>query len=298
MNDSEKERRLTDLTKREREVLEAICLHKNLQLQEIARKGLIRKGNNKPIAVGTLKAYMQKLYDKLGIESRDRMGLEREYCPLIESGDAMRWEAEKSWLTKNRMFLFTVALVGSIFVILAFVVGQTLSDEPLPCENLEIAREVFPQLAGELPLEPFSNKESSRVFICEGVRDLVHNATVSVHLSYEDGGVSTQYGYFGISGFNGFDVSAYNEFCLQAYAKEPRQGFWVNLKDVSSPPGFDTRIPVVVPATFSWMEICVELQEYRDRNEGLDLSQLENVNLGFDNRTGTAEVWISGFEFR
>ena len=297
MNDDEKVKRLKDLTKREREVLEVICLHKNLQLQEIARKGLIRKRNNKPIAIGTLKAYMQKLYDKLGIESRDRMGLEREYCPLIEASDAIQWEAKKSWLTHKGNLLIGI-LVVSFFVILVIVIGRTLREEPLPCEKLEIAQGIFPQLAGTLPLEPFSNRESSRGFVCEGVRDLVYNATLSVHLSFEDRDSSTQYGYFGIGGFHGFDVSSYDKFCFQAYAKEPQQHFWVNLKDVPSPKGFDTRIHVEVPATFSWVEICVKLEEYRDRNEELDLSQLENVNLGFDNRTGTAEVWISSFEFR
>jgi DNA-binding CsgD family transcriptional regulator len=295
--DKKEQRLLKTLTEREREVLEVVCQHPELQLQEIVAQGLIRKEDGEPIKLGTLKSYMQRLYNKLHIESRDRMVLHLEYCHLLEPKDTpglvtRLTEFFAHGLKERRMVL--IASIATIcLIILAVRIFWPKPSPTIPCENIELAQEIFPQLEGIVLLTPFSDREHSAVFRCEGVRD---SSSQSIHLSFEDSGEPEQYGFFGIGGFNGLDISSiYSELCVLVRADEDDPtSFWLNMKDVAESEG---RVRVEVPATSNWEKMCVELSQY-DVNQGVDLGQLANISFGFDNRTGSADLWIGGLEFR
>ena len=297
ISEREKRRRLKRLTEKERTVLEVVCRHPELQFQEIVAKELIRKDDGQPIKIGTIKSHMGHIYDKLNIESRDRLGLDREYCHLLDHKDTPG-PAEKLVQFYARGPIEKLVLMFTSFAAISLIVLVVYAFWPkpaptIPCENLELAQGIFPQLKDIVLLKPFSDREHSGVFKCEGVRDA---DSLSVHLSFEDTGEPEQYGFFGVVGFNGLDVSIYSELCVVARAEEDPRNFWLNMKDVTSSTGDDGRVFMKAPPTFGWEEMCVELKQYED--QGVDLSQLENISFGFDNRTGTSEIWIGSLEFK
>ena len=81
--------------------------------------------------------------------------------------------------------------------------------------------------------------------------------------------------------------------CFWAYAKQERQTFRFKMKDTSrNEEGFATTVSKVN----DWEEICRDVSEFADL--GINVQQMDNVNLGFEAPLGSAEVWIADFEFR
>lgn len=217
--------------------------------------------------------------------------------------DMQPLEAASSWRylqpriqNTHRWLSPSIGLLALCVVAILTYISFFSSPPSQSCDSLEITSSLFPQLAGITSQYPFYDHEHSHVFKCQIVRDLVYTPPLAVKLSFSQPETSYEYGYFGIGRLDGFDASKYSKLCFRGYVIEPGQRFWLNLKDTKSKVGGDARISVLLNPTNSWEETCVDLQEYA--KQGAALNTLENVNIGFDIRTGAAIVWVDSFEFR
>lgn len=80
-------------------------------------------------------------------------------------------------------------------------------------------------------------------------------------------------------------------FC--AYAHTPNQAFRLKLKDTNAK---EEEVIILIEPANEWTEICTDLAEIAEL--GIRLDSLENVNLGFEQPTGSAEIWVADFEFK
>jgi len=88
-------------------------------------------------------------------------------------------------------------------------------------------------------------------------------------------------------------VTAFSEICFWAYTEQPDQAFLLKLKDLS---GTEGEAEVNIGGSGEWTEACTALSEYSD--QGVDLAEIENFNLGFNRYTGSATVWVDDFELK
>ena len=170
----------------------------------------------------------------------------------------------------------------------------TATPEPIACNYPLLTNDVFPQLAGEagqFPIYGPAEGAGAEDILCEAVTDLVHEGPLAVHFRYTK--VDKNVGWFGIATPNGYDASQHEQVCFWAYAKQPRQTFRFKMKDTSkNEDGFETAISKVN----EWEEICRDISEFAAL--GINVEQMDNVNLGFEDPLGSAEIWIADFEFR
>jgi hypothetical protein len=169
----------------------------------------------------------------------------------------------------------------------------TPTPPPLECRHPELTAYVFPQLQEVPGQRAFYGplEESEEVFLCEGVRDIVHSIPVAVRIEYHIAQGTGRFGYFGIGTLGGYNVTQFSQICLWAYAVQPDQAFRVKLRDTL---GTEMGVNVTVRDANEWSRICVDLQRFSD--QGVDLSQLDNINLGFEEANGSATVWVDDFE--
>jgi hypothetical protein len=167
----------------------------------------------------------------------------------------------------------------------------TAVPEPIACNSPAVTKNLFPQLASVDGQIPFYGPEDEPKYFCEAVYDIVHNQPLAVHLKYENEGAN--FGWWGIATPKGYDATPYKEICFWAYAPQPNQAFRLKMKDTSQKE--DGVIVVLEPAN-RWTELCTDLTKFADL--GIKLERLENVNLGFEQPTGSAEIWVADFEFR
>ena len=170
----------------------------------------------------------------------------------------------------------------------------TATPEPIECRNPSITKNLFPWFLDVDGQFPFYGPLDKNYFSCTGVYDIVHSAPMSVHIKYEK--IGSNFGWWGIgvkTGFDGFDITSYNQICFWAYAQKPDQAFRLKVKE---PGKSDKGVIVVVEQPNQWQQICRDLTELSDL--GVRLDRLENVNLGFEADIGSAEVWVDDFEFK
>ena len=129
------------------------------------------------------------------------------------------------------------------------------------------------------------------MFLCEGVRDIVHSDPVAVRIEYHIVRDTDGFGYFGIGTLGGYDATRFNQICLWAYATQPDQAFRLKVKDTRER---ERGVDVTVRGINEWSQICVDLDNFS--NQGVDLSQLDNINLSFEEANGSATVWVDDFE--
>lgn len=170
----------------------------------------------------------------------------------------------------------------------------TITPEPLDCRHPAITSYVFPQLeevAGQRsfygPLE-----ESPDVFRCAGVYDVVHSEPLTVRIEYHIIRGTGKYGFWGIGTLNGYDASQFSEICLWAFSVQPDRAFRLKLKDTQS---VEQGVDIIVKDANQWTQYCVDLSEFSQ--QGVDLSRLDNVNLGFEEANGSITVWVDDFTF-
>jgi hypothetical protein len=167
----------------------------------------------------------------------------------------------------------------------------TTVPEPIACNSPAVSKNVFPQLAGEEGQTSFYGPVEEPLYACEAVYDLVHSQPLAVHLKYENAGAN--FGWWGIGTPNGYDATSFREICFWAYAHQPNQAFRLKMKDMASKE--DGIILLLEPAN-QWTELCTDLAKFADL--GIKVDRLMNVNLGFEQPTGSAEVWVADFEFK
>jgi len=171
---------------------------------------------------------------------------------------------------------------------------------PIACNHPSITKQVFPQfeqVAGQFPFAGSGpNAVSSDVFLCQGVYDQAHTPPLSVKIVYHSTG--DQYGFFGFGiklkdGFSPYDASKFTKICLWDYTEVPGQAFRLKLKDAS---GVERGIQIIIDKGSEWTQISKELSEFT--GQGVNLSRLENINLGFEQVSGSATLWVDDFELK
>ena len=166
---------------------------------------------------------------------------------------------------------------------------------PIVCWHPEITAYVFPQLK-DLPNQrafagPLEN--SPTVFECGGVRDRFQSEPISIKFSYHPELNNDQFGYFGIGTLDGYDISRFNEICVWAYAEQPDQVFRLKIKDMARhEDGFN----ITVKDPNQWSNFCEKLADFSAK--GIDLTRLDNINLGFEPANGAATIWFDDFELK
>jgi hypothetical protein len=167
----------------------------------------------------------------------------------------------------------------------------TAVPKAVACNLPAVTQNVFLQLANVEGQFPFYGPPDEPAYACEAVYDVVHNQPLAVHLKYEN--VGANFGWWGIATPNGYDATSHNEICFWAYARQPNQSFRLKIKDTARKE--DGIIIILEPAN-QWTELCTDLTKFA--GFGIRLDRLENVNLGFEQPTGSAEVWVADFEFK
>ncbi len=164
---------------------------------------------------------------------------------------------------------------------------------PLECRHPELTAYVFPQLKDVPGQRAFYGplEESKEVFLCEGVRDIVYSDPVAVRIEYHTVHGTGKFGFFGIGTLGGYDATPFNRICLWAYATQPGQAFRLKVRDTY---GRERGVNVTVKDINKWSQICVDLDNFS--NQGVDLTRLDNINLGFEEANGSATVWVDDFE--
>lgn len=170
---------------------------------------------------------------------------------------------------------------------------DTSMPEPLVCLHPSITGHIFPQIKDESDQVPFYGPEedSSEVFLCQAVYDIVHTPPVSIRIEFHSTG--SRYGYWGIFTPNSYDASQFSEICFWAYVEQPDQSFRLKFKDID---GVEEGVLIIIEHPRQWTQICTEMSRFSD--QGVQLNKLENINLGFEQSTSNATVWVDDFEYR
>jgi hypothetical protein len=167
----------------------------------------------------------------------------------------------------------------------------TAFPEPIACNSPAVTKNVFPLLANVERQSSFYGPEDEPNYSCEAVYDTVHNQPLAVHIKYEN--VGANFGWWGISTPEGYDATSYRELCFWVYAQQPNQAFRLKMKDTT---GKENGVVTILEPANQWTEICTDLNRFADL--GIKLNSLENINLGFEQPTGSAEIWVADFEFK
>ncbi len=163
--------------------------------------------------------------------------------------------------------------------------------EPIACNHIAVTKNVFSQIADVEGQFPFYGPLAESRFSCEGVYDIVHSGQLAVRIEYESFGEN--FGFWGFGTPNGYDASSYNEICFWAYTQKPNQVFRLQIKDTSNK---EDGVTIILEGPNRWTQICTDLAKFSDL--GIQLTSLENINLGFNKDTDSAEIWVDDFELK
>jgi hypothetical protein len=172
----------------------------------------------------------------------------------------------------------------------------------IACNLPPVTINLFPQLmdvTGQFPMYGPVGEVTETNFLCEAVSDIVHNEPLAVHIKYEltyNENNEPNVGWWGIATPNGYDASEHSQICFWAYAEQPYQSFRLKMKDTSGRSENEKWVDIILDEANKWKEICTEVTRFSD--QGINVESLENVNLGFQEPTGSAEIWVADFEFR
>ena len=162
---------------------------------------------------------------------------------------------------------------------------------------------MFPQLEAVEGQHPIygADRLSPDVFQCQGDRDRFRSEPLAVKIEYH--ATSGVIGWFGIAtpkdtnAEKGYDVdkAGFTKICFWVYTEQPDQAFYLRMKDRH---GLERQVEpsINIKLPDDWREVCTSLSRFSDM--GVDLSQMENVNLGFTESAGSATIWVDDFEFR
>ena len=103
----------------------------------------------------------------------------------------------------------------------------------LECRHPALTSYIFPQLKDVAGQRAFYGpvEESPEVFLCGGVRDIVHSDPVSVKVEYHIARGTGKLGYFGIGTLGGYDATQFSQLCMWAYTLQPDQAFRLRIRD-------------------------------------------------------------------
>ncbi len=167
----------------------------------------------------------------------------------------------------------------------------TAFPEPIACNSPAVTKNLFPQLSEVSGQMSFYGPLEESGYVCEAVYDVVHTQSLAIHIAYEN--IGENVGWWGIGTPTGYDAASYGQICFWAYAQQPNQAFRLKMKDTA---GKENGVVTILEPANQWAEICTDLNKFAEL--GIKLNSLENINLGFEQPTGSAEIWVADFEFR
>jgi hypothetical protein len=171
----------------------------------------------------------------------------------------------------------------------------TAPPEPMACNLPAVTPYLFPQLANETGQFAMYGPLPETNLLCQAVYDIVHTpGKMAVHVKYEN--VGTNFAWWGVATPNGYDASQHSQLCFWAYAEKPNQSFRVKMKDMAKTPKSENGVVTTIGVTNQWKQICTNISVFSDL--GVQVDKMENINLGFEQPTGSAEIWIADFEFK
>lgn len=175
---------------------------------------------------------------------------------------------------------------------------------PIACDHPSITKNVFPQLDDVEsqspmfgPMDKSGNEDKN--FLCRGVYDTFHTGPMAVRIEYTEVGANG--GWFGIAIPKLYDISGFTKLCFWAYAESPNQDFRLKLKSKEDDGQLrerwvDIDVNPDINQIGEWVQFCTDLSEFS--KQGTRLDRIDNVNLGFNDNTGSATVWVDDFEFK
>jgi hypothetical protein len=170
----------------------------------------------------------------------------------------------------------------------------TAAPDPIACNHPAVTKNLFPQVENVNGQFPMYGPETEPNLLCEAVYDRVHTpGGMAVHIKYEN--VGTNFAWWGIAikDPDSYDASQHSRLCFWVYAEQPNQAFRVKMKDKTRKEAGDV---VTTELTGQWDEICTNISDFADA--GIQVDRMDNVNLGFEQPSGSAEIWIADFEFK
>lgn len=170
------------------------------------------------------------------------------------------------------------------------------AQKPVECNHPSITSNVFPQLKdvdGRFPIYAGDDGIPRPKFLCQGVFDVVHSAPLAIRIEFRSDDNAD--GWWGIATPKGYDLTQLDvsEVCFWVYAEEQLQAFRLKLK---GPRTVERGVDIEVVKVREWTQICTPLAKFSD--QGVDLTRLDNVNLGFNKETKSATIWVDDFEFK
>ena len=173
----------------------------------------------------------------------------------------------------------------------------TAPPPPIACNHPAVTKQLFPQLENVNGRFPMYGPETEPNFLCEAVYDLVHTlGGMAVHIKYEN--VGANFGWWGIAiqSPDSYDASQHRQLCFWAYAQQPNQSFRVKMKDKTPPPDNEAGDVTTIEVANEWKQICTDISKFVDK--GIEPDKMDNINLGFEQPSGSAEIWVADFEFK
>jgi hypothetical protein len=174
---------------------------------------------------------------------------------------------------------------------------STAPPPPIACNHPAVTKNLFPQLEHVDGQFPMYGPETEPNFLCEAVYDLVHTlGGMAVHIKYEN--VGANFGWWGIAikDPDSYDASQHRQLCFWAYAQQPNQSFRVKMKDKTPAPENEAGGVTTIEIANEWKQICTDISKFVD--EGIEPDKMDNINLGFEQPSGSAEIWVADFEFK
>lgn len=173
----------------------------------------------------------------------------------------------------------------------------TAPPPPIACNHPAVTKNLFPQLEDVDGHFPMYGPEGDSNVLCEAVYDLVHtHGGMSVHIKYEN--VGANFGWWGIAiqSPDSYDASKRRQLCFWAYAQQPNQSFRVKMKDKTPAPDNEAGDVTTIEVANEWKQICTDISTFVDK--GIEPDKMDNINLGFEQPSGSAEIWVADFEFK
>ena len=129
------------------------------------------------------------------------------------------------------------------------------------------------------------------LFHCQGVYAPVRSEPGAVKLEYSSTG--NNFGFWGVGTPDGYDATGYDQICFWAYAEKPAQNFYLQIRDIRDK---EERLLISLEDSNEWTQFCKSLSDFADL--GVRLDQVENFNIGFNETTGNATIWVDDFELK
>jgi hypothetical protein len=149
---------------------------------------------------------------------------------------------------------------------------------------------VSPQLAEVSSAAPFFfPTDQPENFTAEYTNEAFHTELISIKIRFN--AVHPNYGGWGIGSLPGYDASGFERISFYLKGTAIGQTFEFKLKDTDGREDF----VLVTVKTLEWTEVTFPLNTAKFPT--VEFASLENINIGFNDRYGSATIYVDDFAF-